>query len=512
MRAAIILLILNAQICATQSTVPLQQLGASETPTFRTEARQVILAATVWKKGADLCDPYPRNEAEVRACYPLGLTSKNFRVFENGKEQTTNYFAQVDPGFDADWVPKATSRGTWLIFLPPPPWVTDPVVTYLVGYIPPALKPGECRTISAVVEGYGVFLHRDRYCNGEDSGSLDPVTLEGTTLGSQMRDFAKSAKGGSIKVSAQAFVFRSTGVLRFEQDRQARQSSGLPAPDFNFVVEVRDPKAPATVQIATLFGPVPIQPWNGWEDSDCVKHHAALHVLGMIYKMNGEVAAQFGDTFTCSTGYLPDLPHKSVVRTITGVPSRFDSQVDLPAGDYELRVVVSDYKGHYGRAELPIHVPRFDGRRLTISDVSLSRFARNKAAIAKTAAYITPAPLLPTPLVSKNLQYLPDREIAVNKRDPAFLYFEIYEPLLEKKEATVYFRMKITDLKTGAVVLQDPTMNAAEWVLPGNVVVPVGLKFTAGSKLKKGSYRLEVQALDAAGQQSEWQSVDFSVR
>ncbi len=100
----------------------------------------------------------------------------------------------------------------------------------------------------------------------------------------------------------------------------------------------------------------------------------------------------------------------------------------------------------------------------------------------------------------------------MKRHDPAYLYFEIYEPLLEKEQTAVYFRMKITDVKTGAVAMQDPPMSAAEWVTPGNVVVPVGLKFTAGSKLKKGSYRLEVQALDATGQQSEWQSVNFSVR
>ena len=54
-------------------------------------------------------------------------------------------------------------------------------------------------------------------------------------------------------------------------------------------------------------------------------------------------------------------------------------------------------------------------------------------------------------------------------------------------------------------------MSAAKWVIPENLVVPIGLNLDI-KKLPIGSYQLEVQASDAAGRHSEWRGAKFNIR
>jgi hypothetical protein len=54
------------------------------------------------------------------------------------------------------------------------------------------------------------------------------------------------------------------------------------------------------------------------------------------------------------------------------------------------------------------------------------------------------------------------------------------------------------------------SMTTDAWVTPGNTVIPIGVKLNI-EKLKPGSYRLEVQASDAAGRETEWRKARFRV-
>jgi hypothetical protein len=272
------------------------------------------------------------------------------------------------------------------------------------------------------------------------------------------------------------------------------------------VVEVHDAKAPATVQIATEFH----LPMKYWDTADCRKKNHAVDVLGMVYKVNGETAAQFADTLPCLVPTtLRTQADKVPMMEEVLTPTRFDTQVELPPGDYKLRVVVSDGK-HFGRAQVPLRVEGFDGRQLTISDVVLAGIARDASWVAREAASVSPAPVIPAPLVSKNVQFFPAVGMSLPRRSPLSLYFEIYEPLLENEKPAVYYRVRIANLKTGSLVMNTGPMSAADWVQPGNVVLPIGLKL-ATDKLKKGSYRLEVQASDSAGRESEWRQAIFTI-
>jgi hypothetical protein len=98
----------------------------------------------------------------------------------------------------------------------------------------------------------------------------------------------------------------------------------------------------------------------------------------------------------------------------------------------------------------------------------------------------------------------------LRKHEPLSIYFEIYEPLLERQTIAVWYRLRITDLNTGGPVMNTEPISTADWVVAGNTVIPIGLKL-ATEKLNRGSYKVEVQASDSAGHESEWRATKFNI-
>ena len=119
--------------------------------------------------------------------------------------------------------------------------------------------------------------------------------------------------------------------------------------------------------------------------------------------------------------------------------------------------------------------------------------------------------MVPSPLVSKNLQFFPDPDTParLRKGNPLFLYFEIYQPS-ENMGQTVYYSMRVMDSKTGSVLMNTGPMSAANWMMPGNAVIPIGVKLDTGG-FPKGTYRLEVQASGAQEKATEWRRVAFQI-
>ncbi len=150
------------------------------------------------------------------------------------------------------------------------------------------------------------------------------------------------------------------------------------------------------------------------------------------------------------------------------IPGRFYTQVELRPGDYDVHVVVSD-GSRFGQARAPLRVNPIDSQALSISDIALNGILRDASLLLQDVAIVSPAPVLPTPLVSKEVQFIPEAEAKLKKKGSLPLYFEVYEPLLADRSAEVYFRLKITDLKTGSLVVNGEQMSAARYVIPGNV-------------------------------------------
>lgn len=173
-------------------------------------------------------------------------------------------------------------------------------------------------------------------------------------------------------------------------------------------------------------------------------------------------------------------------------------------------MVVTDGK-NFGRAWLHIRVESLDVEKLTLSDVALNSILRDASWVVREATSFTPAPIIPEPLVSKGVQFLPFAEAELNQNKPLSIYFEIYEPVREATNAEIFYRMRITDLKTDTPVMDTEPISAADYVVPGSNVGSVGLKLDT-SKLATGFYRLEVQASDSAGHESEWRSAKFKIQ
>lgn len=262
---------------------------ATEIPKFYAESRQIIVEAEVWNRTSNKADlssvehePLRPDEKDLLRHKPppaRGLKAQDFHLFDNGVQQSINYFKESDfPGVDitGQWRFVPIAQGTWGTLQN----FTDsafepPSATYLIGYAPPSIRPGECHTIRIVVQHYEVQLNRNQYCSPNSSDSPKNDALEGTELVTRMRKFADSSAHGSINVAMQAFAFWSSGVLSLASEGSQRAAPML-GEDINYVVEVHDSKAPATVQIAANFA-LPTRKW----DYPCSTNDQAIHVLGI---------------------------------------------------------------------------------------------------------------------------------------------------------------------------------------------------------------------------------------
>lgn len=397
--------------------------GTGEIPTFYSHARQVLVTVAVWKHAARSAAWVPKDAlkrhpmaADIFAMPPVarGLSANDFRIFDNGAEQKINYLEESDfavRGINEQWFFYPHIRGTWgggefpssdLAF-------AAPTATYVIGYIPPPSQSGDCHTIRVVAGDNDVVLNRSRYC---DSDKGDTAAVEGSKLAAQMENFARSASPGSIKVFSRPFVFWSSGVLSLLSDKpetgSVAASASASAANYTYVVVVHDSRAPATVQIAAEYE-LGTQEW----DYPCPHDRPAIYVLGVVYKANGEVAARFGDSYPCNIwdSYLLmdfglDPPVGSYTARWVPIPSRFNTQVNLQPGDYDVHVVVSD--GHkFGQARMPLRIEPIASQALTISDLALNGILRDASWLLRDAAMVSPAPLVPSPLVSKQAQFIP---------------------------------------------------------------------------------------------------------
>jgi hypothetical protein len=151
-----------------------------EIPTFYSHARQVLVAAEVWKHTArtplSTSKEFLRRHPTVKllALPPeaRGLSASDFRIFDNGAEQKINYLQESDfylREINHEWfVPDI--RGTWgwgdLVSLPA---FGLPAAVYMIGYIPPSFQGGGCHTIRVVAGDNDVMLNRTSYCGRKET-------------------------------------------------------------------------------------------------------------------------------------------------------------------------------------------------------------------------------------------------------------------------------------------------------------------------------------------------------
>jgi hypothetical protein len=196
--------------------------------------------------------------------------------------------------------------------------------------------------------------------------------------------------------------------------------------------------------------------------------------------------------------------------------SRYETQVRLPPGEYDVRVIVGDGK-RYGRAETHVTVGAFDPKEFAISGVSLCKEVDDISAYSSRFGSVLPgawtvkSPGNYIPLVSNDVEFKPTGNTRFKKGGTLYTYFEVYEPSLQvQPPATVQIQMRIVDVKSGELRSDSKPIDATPYVKEGSPVIPIGRGIDIG-KLPKGSYRLEIQATDSAGKSTPWRTTNFTV-
>jgi hypothetical protein len=245
----------------------------------------------------------------------------------------------------------------------------------------------------------------------------------------------------------------------------------------------------------------------------------------MVFSKEGRVVTRFSDLaeregladrdFRAWPTWNGHRPY-SVNFDMGVVETRYETQVTLPPGEYDLRVAVGDGK-RFGRAEASLTVDSYDRKELAMSAVSLCKQIDDVSAYSSgygtvlAGAWTAKLPANYVPLVSNDMEFKPTGKTRFKKGATLYTYFEVYEPSLGgQSPATVEIQMRIIDLKTGEVKSDSQPISAMPYLKERSPVIPIGRGIDI-SKLPNGSYRLDVQASDSTGKSTAWRTANFTV-
>jgi len=334
---------------------------------------------------------------------------------------------------------------------------------YILGYTPAASEEGSCHLLKVKVERSGAVARwRSGYCNVKPTdllaGKPEERQLENRIAGSQP---------GTIAASMLApYFYTSVNTARV-----------------NLAIEI----PPNTIKFEKEKG----------------KLHATVNVFGLAYKLDGTVAARFSDSINL------DFEDKKGLEEFNSKPFHYDTQFDVAAGHYNLKVVFNPHGADsFGKLETPLVIDPYDGKQFSLSGVALSK---NIHPVAQMGLSLDAALLEDrTPLVTQGMQVIPSGSDQFKKTDRAGFYVEIYAPALAgPNPPKVGVQMVVVDRKTGEKKID--TGGAAADAKPGSPLVPLGLVLPVG-ELPPGSYRLELRAVDSAGNTTQPRTADFDVQ
>jgi len=190
-------------------------------------------------------------------------------------------------------------------------------------------------------------------------------------------------------------------------------------------------------------------------------------------------------------------------------PFLYENQFDIASGQYRLGVVFSSGGETFGKLEAPLAVDAYNGKHLGLSGLALSKELHPVSQMVEKLD----ADLMEghAPLVTHGMQVVPAADYHFRKTDPTMVYLEIYEPLLlGPNPPKVSLEFKVVDTKTGLAKMNVNITDTEGSIQAGNPVVPIGLKVLV-DRLGQGSYRLELRALDSAGNGSPVRAAEFVV-
>ncbi len=339
----------------------------------------------------------------------------------------------------------------------------DQAQYYLLGYHPGTTPEGSCHSLRVKVETKGAAVRsRSGYCN------VKPLDLlAGDPVEKTLETRASAELPGNVNATLEAPYF-------YTAPNTAR---------VNLAMDV-----PAT---ALKFDKV-----KG-------KQHATINVLGIAYNPDGAPVARFSDTVNF------DFEDKKQVEEFQKKPVHYENQFEIASGRYNLRVVFSSGNESFGKIETPLVIQGYGPKQFGLSALALC----DQVTPSKELSTGLDSELLEnkTPLIARGMQFTPSSSNRFKVTDNATIYVEMYAPaLIAPNPPKVTLALKITDLKTGKAKVDAGIDNATSYMQTGALMIPIGLKLPV-SELGAGSYRVQLKAMDSAGQSTLSRSADFEV-
>jgi len=334
---------------------------------------------------------------------------------------------------------------------------------YVLGYAPSVSPEGSCHTLRVKVDRGGTNVRaRSGYCNVKPAD-----LLAGNPIEKDLETRAAGEMAGNVAASMQApFFYTSPDTARV-----------------NLAMDIPS----SAMKFEKVKG----------------KQHSSINVLGVAYKPDGSVAARFSDTVNL------DFEEKKELQEFQKYPFHYENQFEVASGQYKLRVVFSSGNESFGKLEAPLVIDPYNGKQFSMSALALSKDVQRVSDMASGLD----AELLEDkkPLVVQGMQLTPSGSNRFKTTDNAAIYLEVYEPLLlGPNPPKVGLELKILNRKTGEQKIDAGFTNTAPSIRAGNPVIPLGMKLPVSS-LTAGDYRVEVRALDSAGNSTKPSTADFEV-
>ncbi len=334
---------------------------------------------------------------------------------------------------------------------------------YVLGYTPSSAAEGSCHTLKVKVDRGGTEVRsRSGYCKVKPQD-----LLAGNPLEKDLENRVTGEQAGNVTATMQApFFYTSNDTARVD-----------------LVIDIPT----NALKFEKVKG----------------KQHSSVNVLGIAYKPDATIAARFSDTVDL------DFDDKKELQEFQSHPFHYENQFDVASGQYNLKVVFSSGSENFGKLQTPLVIGNFSGKQFSLSAVALS----NQMHRVSEMSTELDAELLEDkrPLVAQGMQITPSASNRFKTTDSAAIYVEVYEPLLAGPNPPKFgLELKVLDRKTGAQKIDAGFTNTAPAISAGNPLVPLGMKLPVGS-LPVGSYRVEVTALDSAGNSTKTSSADFEV-
>jgi VWFA-related protein len=310
---------------------------------------------------------------------------------------------------------------------------------YTLSYAPAETPDGSCHGLRVKVERPGAEVRaRNVYCNVK---AVD--LLAGTAAEKEMESRAAGDQAGNLTASLQLPYFYSEPGL-------ARLHMAMEIPGKG-------------IEFAHVKG----------------KLHAEVQILAIALQPDGREGARFSDTLKL------DFARQEEVDALLKKPLHYEGQFEVASGQYTVKVVLSTGGENFGKLEAPLQIEPFDGKRLMLSGLALSKDVRSLADPAEGQD----AQLLEgvTPLIFQDLRLVPSGDAWVRKSDTAAIYGEVYAPA----PVPVELRLRVVDAATGKVSATGTSK--VESFRPGEfATIPFALKLNPAA-LGAGKYRAEVE-------------------